>query len=277
LNDIFVSYAELDKPRVRPLVEALRAQHWAVWWDEDLAEGLRLPAAILAELTKSRVVLVLWSRNSVGKDWVLDEANRAREADTLIPIRIDADVDIPLSFGEHFTRDFSKWRGDRGAPEFIHLCNTISTKLGEPPPPLAPPPRSPWLRRFAVAATVLIAAIAIGVFVYAPAPAPVPDPDSLPPADDAAFLAHPPDRAYCFQRKDDPKSPHKFLVRCFMTRDACDDRRKKELGNVTSCSYSAGLQRAWGPSAGHNDNPPWWFQYADDDEFRSPFPSFSAL
>ena len=39
MADIFVSYARVDKARVAPLVAALEAQGWSVWWDPEIAGG----------------------------------------------------------------------------------------------------------------------------------------------------------------------------------------------------------------------------------------------
>lgn len=36
MADVFVSYARSDKARVAPLVAAIEAQGWSVWWDPDL-------------------------------------------------------------------------------------------------------------------------------------------------------------------------------------------------------------------------------------------------
>ncbi len=33
MTDIFLSYKREDREKVRPLVEALQAQGWPVWWD----------------------------------------------------------------------------------------------------------------------------------------------------------------------------------------------------------------------------------------------------
>ena len=36
MADVFVSYSRIDKARVAPLVAAIEAQGWSVWWDPDL-------------------------------------------------------------------------------------------------------------------------------------------------------------------------------------------------------------------------------------------------
>ena len=39
MADVFVSYARSDKVRVAPLVAAIEAQGWSVWWDPDINAG----------------------------------------------------------------------------------------------------------------------------------------------------------------------------------------------------------------------------------------------
>ena len=39
MTDVFVSYKAEDRRRVRPLVEALKADGYSVWWDEQIGGG----------------------------------------------------------------------------------------------------------------------------------------------------------------------------------------------------------------------------------------------
>ena len=50
MADIFVSYARSDKARVAPLVAALEAQGWSVWWDPEITPGDEFDALIGVEL-----------------------------------------------------------------------------------------------------------------------------------------------------------------------------------------------------------------------------------
>ena len=54
MADIFVSYSRTDKARVAPLVEALEAQGWSVWWDPEITPGDEFDALIGAELEAAR-------------------------------------------------------------------------------------------------------------------------------------------------------------------------------------------------------------------------------
>jgi len=133
LTDIFVSYASDERERLRPLVEALEAQGWNVWWDKHFLSGNHIGDIIAAKLDEARCVIVAWTKLSADSDWVAGEADHAKEAGKLLPIRLEGKRDVPLNFRSLYTEDFSKWSGDRNAPEFIQLCDAIRDKLGSPP------------------------------------------------------------------------------------------------------------------------------------------------
>jgi hypothetical protein len=64
VSDIFLSYAREDLPRVKPVVEALVARGWSVWWDRTIKPGQIFERVIEAALDEARCVIVLWSRDS---------------------------------------------------------------------------------------------------------------------------------------------------------------------------------------------------------------------
>ena len=65
MSDIFLSYAREDLPRVKPVVDALAARGWSVWWDRTIKPGQIFAHEIQAALDKARCMIVLWSWNSV--------------------------------------------------------------------------------------------------------------------------------------------------------------------------------------------------------------------
>ena len=69
------------------------------------------------------------SKHSVESDWVLDEAELAK--DKLIPVLIDK-VDIPLGFGQIHTLDFLDWQEILPHPAFNHLLDSVVEMIGPP-------------------------------------------------------------------------------------------------------------------------------------------------
>lgn len=105
MADIFISYAKADRLVVEDLAATLQAEGWSVWFDRALAAGDAYRDEIMQELVAARAVVVLWTENSIGSDWVRAEAGRAKASGKLIPVKSDG-VDygaIPLPFGEMHT------------------------------------------------------------------------------------------------------------------------------------------------------------------------------
>jgi TolB-like protein/tetratricopeptide (TPR) repeat protein len=90
MADVFVSYSRRDKARVVPLVAAIEARGWSVWWDPEIVPGQEFDRLIDAELEVAAAVLVVWTPSSVESRWVRGEARDAAERGILVPVRLDA-------------------------------------------------------------------------------------------------------------------------------------------------------------------------------------------
>jgi serine/threonine protein kinase len=102
LADIFVSYSTKDTAQSEVIVAFLRQRGFEVAIDRDFVRaGDLYRVRIKEELDRAKVVIVLWSRSSVQRDFVLDEASRARRT-VLLPLIIDdlSQTELPLGFGE---------------------------------------------------------------------------------------------------------------------------------------------------------------------------------
>ncbi|MDQ2859878.1 MAG: toll/interleukin-1 receptor domain-containing protein, partial [Pseudomonadota bacterium] len=84
MADVFVSYARGDKARVAPLVAAIEAQGWAVWWDPEICPGQEFDRQIAAELEIAAAVLVVWTPDSMESRWVRGEARVGVERGILV-------------------------------------------------------------------------------------------------------------------------------------------------------------------------------------------------
>jgi len=129
--DLFLSYKAEDRTRVEPLVRALEEDGLSVWWDAHIGAGDTWRETILRHLEAAKVVIVVWSRRSVGPhgEFVRDEATRALKRKTYFPIRIDK-VDPPLGFGETQALDLHGWKGDRDDPRYQGMLRALCARLG---------------------------------------------------------------------------------------------------------------------------------------------------
>ena len=129
MADIFVSYSRQDRARVAPLVAALEAQGWSVWWDPDIAPGEEFDSLISRELDQARSLIVVWSPQSVDSRWVRGEARDAADRGVLVPVRFD-NARLPIDFRALHATDLDDWNEDRKHPAFLALCKALEAKLG---------------------------------------------------------------------------------------------------------------------------------------------------
>jgi hypothetical protein len=102
MTDIFISYARADRGKVDKLTAFLESKGYAVWFDKSLESADHYRDATMSQIDEARVVICIWTENSIRSDWCRAEANRARVLGKLIPVRSpDLKHDqIPLPFGE---------------------------------------------------------------------------------------------------------------------------------------------------------------------------------
>ena len=129
MADIFVSYSRQDRPRVAPLVAALEAQGWSVWWDPDISPGEEFDSLISRELEAARTLIVVWTPQSVESRWVRGEARDAADRGVLVPVRFD-NAKLPIDFRALHATDLDAWNEDRQGPAFLSLCKALEAKLG---------------------------------------------------------------------------------------------------------------------------------------------------
>jgi serine/threonine-protein kinase len=170
MSDVFVSYKAEDRRRVKPLVEALEAEGYSVWWDEQIGGGAQWRHMIEAELNAAKCVIVAWSKRSVGPEgtFVQDEATRAQERHVYVPVLLDT-VHLPLGFGEMQALPLNGWKGSRTDPRFRAILSAVARLSGkdggEAPRPHSAEPR--FSRRSVVAGGGIAAVAIAGVGGYA--------------------------------------------------------------------------------------------------------------
>src|SRR6516164_8096333 len=128
MADIFVSYSRSDKTRVAPLVAAIKAKGWSVWWDPSIAAGQQFDDQIEAELLAASAVLVVWTPTSVQSRWVRGEARDAAERDILVPVRFE-NARLPIDARAIQTTDLDNWGEDPASAPFQDLLRSLSAVI----------------------------------------------------------------------------------------------------------------------------------------------------
>jgi len=128
MADVFVSYARSDKARVAPLVAAIEANGWTVWWDPEICPGQEFDRQIALELKIATAVLVVWTRNSVESRWVRGEAREGAERGILVPVRFER-ADLPIDVRTLHTTDFDDWGEDPRSPQAQEVMRALGTMI----------------------------------------------------------------------------------------------------------------------------------------------------
>jgi TolB-like protein len=121
---VFLSYAREDRPAAEPLIRALEAAGYDVWWDGLLIGGVAFARTTEDALETADAVVVLWSRQSRDSHWVRDEATRGRDRGCLVPVSLDG-AEPPLGFRQFQVIDLRPWNGDPNAPEIRAIVRAL--------------------------------------------------------------------------------------------------------------------------------------------------------
>lgn len=149
MADVFVSYARIDKALVAPLVAALEARGWSVWWDPAIAPGQEFDRLIAAQLAMASAVLVVWTPNSVESRWVRGEARDGADRGILVPVRLGG-ARLPIDFRAFHTIDLEGTPAPARSPAFEEAVRALAALIGrghgtpaaELPPAAVPRPAS---------------------------------------------------------------------------------------------------------------------------------------
>jgi TPR repeat protein len=140
---VFVSYARDDRSKVEQIATALEARGFDVWWDPELLPGETYAQKIQNVLQTCKAVLVVWSKTSAARPWVLDEAAVGLNRGILVPILIDK-IEAPLGFRQLQTEDLSGYPAPAAQPNFERLVTALQRLRQDPTQPVPPsPPRPP--------------------------------------------------------------------------------------------------------------------------------------
>ncbi|HEY5289143.1 MAG TPA: TIR domain-containing protein, partial [Caulobacteraceae bacterium] len=125
MSDVFISYARSTAKQAQAVCEALRAQGYRVWWDDDLPPHRPYAEVIAERLAAAKVVVVIWSTDAAQSQWVRSEANQGRSADKLVQIAFGG-VRPPMPFDQIQCADLSGWTGALDAPAWLKVAASVA-------------------------------------------------------------------------------------------------------------------------------------------------------
>jgi adenylate cyclase len=162
MADVFVSYARTDKSRVAPLVAAIEAQGWSVWWDPEISPGQEFDRQISAALRTAAAVVVVWTPTSVESRWVRGEARDAADRGILVPVRFE-NAELPIDVRAIHTTELDGWGENARSPQVQELLRALGAIIARK---TASQAVSPDLRPAAPASVVTAPGVAICVLPF---------------------------------------------------------------------------------------------------------------
>jgi hypothetical protein len=131
--DVFISYARPDTEITRRLSRILAARDLVAWWDDRIELSAPWTDVLLDQLASAVSVLVLWSRNSVDREWVLREAKDALSRGTLVQLRLDS-TSLPEPFARLQAVSLPVWEENTHPRSIRRIVNEIASRAGKPIP-----------------------------------------------------------------------------------------------------------------------------------------------
>jgi adenylate cyclase len=141
MADVFVSYSRTDRGRVAPLVAAIEAEGWSVWWDPEILPGQEFDSRIAAELALAMAVLVVWTPASVKSRWVRGEAREAADRGILVPVRFEG-TSLPMDVRALHTTDLEDGGEVTQIGEVLRALGAMIARQRLSQPPEGPAPVS---------------------------------------------------------------------------------------------------------------------------------------
>jgi TolB-like protein len=129
MSDVFISYARSTAKQAQQVAAALRAHGYSVWIDDDLPAHRTYSRVIEEQMTAAKAAVVIWSADAARSEWVLSEANRAREDRKLVQVATDK-ARLPMPFDTIQCADLAGWTGDAAAHEWRKVVASIADLVG---------------------------------------------------------------------------------------------------------------------------------------------------
>src|SRR5262249_45548758 len=131
MTDIFFSYSSVDRERVRPIHDALVAQGFQVFWDQQVPAGVDWDTWIRQHLANCKCAMVFWSSASIASRNVRHEATIADQEGKLIPVLLEPlnARQFPMGLYAQQAANLVDWNGDLNHEEWDKLRREFEAKL----------------------------------------------------------------------------------------------------------------------------------------------------
>ncbi len=128
MTDIFISYKREDRDYAKKIAENLISKGYSVWWDIELLPGDKFADEINIVLNEAKLIIVLWTPDSIQSNWVKSEATVGLKNNRLIPVHL-RETEIPVPFNTLHSLDLTSWFSDQDETRLNSLVDSVSRKI----------------------------------------------------------------------------------------------------------------------------------------------------
>lgn len=128
---VFISYKREEADTARALREALEADGFTTWWDEEVQCGEQWAQVIDDAVNTANAIVVLWSERALTSRWVTHEASAAMRGNVYAPARIEL-VQIPSPYDRIQATDLLGWHRDVEHAGYVSLRQRLDELMPLP-------------------------------------------------------------------------------------------------------------------------------------------------
>ena len=129
MSDVFISYSNQDRNRAKNVADRLMQEGWSIFWNRNITPGSTWDDILEKELNDAKVIIVLWSNNSVKSEWVRIEAANGADRNMLVPALLEV-VKVPIRFQLIQAADISDWESHKSDTEGMSMLIEAVASVG---------------------------------------------------------------------------------------------------------------------------------------------------
>ena len=127
--EVFISYARSTANLAESLESALISEGYSVWRDTQLPAHRAYAQVIEERLNAAQAVLVVWSADAIKSEWVMSEADRARQQRKLVQVKAER-LALPMPFDQIQCADFTDWKSAQGGQAWRQVIDSLKDLVG---------------------------------------------------------------------------------------------------------------------------------------------------
>ncbi len=130
-SNVCLLYSESERVIANKIEEALKYYSIDIWHPQNIEIGAQIFIETKKAIEKAKIILVLWSINSVQDALLIDLATEAKKAKKVIIHVLIERVKVPLEFTGIKTADLVGWNGNKKNEQFVQVWRILQDEVSD--------------------------------------------------------------------------------------------------------------------------------------------------